>query len=84
MAMKPGILAALKDFLLELLVYGILVAAYYLLVLHYLGPSLKSVYQQNRHWYAFLALGLIIAQGFLLEVLTRFLLGLVRPRTEEG
>jgi hypothetical protein len=81
--MKQGILATLKSFLLELLVYGVLVTAYYLLVLHFLGPALKQIYQQDRRYYAGLALALIIGQGFLLEVLTRVLLGWIRPRTED-
>ena len=72
----------LKTLLLEALVYGVLVCAYYFLVLHFLGNGLNHLYQSDRRYYAGMALGLIIGQGFLLELLTRFLLGWIRPRTE--
>jgi hypothetical protein len=70
-------------FVLELIVYAGLVAGYYLLVLHFLGPGLKVVYEQKRRLYAGLALGLIIGQGFLLEVLTRALLVWMKPLTKD-
>jgi hypothetical protein len=82
-AVKPGIWKALKSFLLELLVYAVLVTGYYLLVLHFLGNGLKEIYQHDRRYYAGLALALIVGQGFLLEVLTRVLLSCILPRTEE-
>jgi hypothetical protein len=80
--MKPELRTSLKHFLLELVVYTVLVTGYYLLVLHFLGNGLKVLFQQDRRVYAALALGLIIGQGFLLEALTRFLLAWIQPRTE--
>ena len=81
--MKPEPKLALKSFLFELVVYAVLVAAYYLFVLHFLGHSLQQLYQQDRRLYAGLALVLIIAQGLLLEILTRLLLAWIKPRAEE-
>lgn len=69
--------------MLEALVYAALVAVYYLLVLQLLGNALEHLYQYDRRVYAALALGLIVAQGLLLEVLTRLLLSWIAPRTEE-
>lgn len=66
--------ASLPQFGLELVLYGVLVTAYYFCVLHFLGNSLESLYLHHRRAYAAVALGLIITQGLLLEVLTRFLL----------
>jgi hypothetical protein len=70
-------------FVLELLVYAGLVTVYYLLVLHFLGPWLRDVFEHKRHVYAALALGLIIGQGFLLEALTRVLLIWMKPLTKD-
>ena len=81
--MKYQIGKSLKPFLLELVVYAVLVTAYYALVLHFLGNSLQHVYQHDRRLYAALALGLIVGQGFLLEVITRLLLAFMMPRMED-
>jgi hypothetical protein len=83
-AMNREFRAALKPFLVELLVYALLVAGYYFLVLHFLGNGLKYLYEHERRYYAALALGLIIGQGFLLEILTRLLLAWFMPRREDG
>jgi hypothetical protein len=70
-------------FVLEMLLYAGLVAGYYFLVLHFLGNSLKDLFDHQRHLYAALALALIIGQGLLLEVLTRVLLSWIEPRTDD-
>ena len=80
--MKPELKASIKRFALELVVYSLLVAGYYLLVLHLLGGVLADIYFHERRVYAALALGLIVAQGFVLEILTRFLLSWMGPRRE--
>jgi hypothetical protein len=69
--------------LVELVLYSVLVAGYFWLVLHFLGNWLNHLYEDDRKTYAGVALGLILAQGFLLEVLTRTLLAWIKPRTEE-
>jgi hypothetical protein len=74
---------SLKSFLIEFVVYGVLVSGYYLLVLHFLGGWLHHLYAAERRTYAAVALALIIGQGFLLEALTRFLLSYIRPRMED-
>jgi hypothetical protein len=79
---KHATINSLKLFVLELLLYAALVAGYYLLVLHFLGSGLKDLFDHHRRLYASLALGLIIGQGFLLEVLTRVLLSWIEPRTD--
>jgi hypothetical protein len=82
-AMKPQLWTSLRSFLLELVVYAALVTAYYLLVLHLLGNTLRDIFQNDRRLYAGLALALIVTQGFLLEVLTRVLLFWIKPRGED-
>jgi hypothetical protein len=80
--MKKEIRSSLGRFLLELAVYAGLVTSYYLLVLKFLGAWLFGLYQNERQTYAGIALGLIIAQGVLLEILTRTLVGWIKPRRE--
>lgn len=82
--MKRELSRAVRSFFLELGVYGVLVAAYYFLVLHFLGGWLQRLYQGHRPIYAFMALLLILGQGLLLETLTRPLLRRVQPSREEG
>ncbi|MCL4500452.1 MAG: STAS domain-containing protein [Deltaproteobacteria bacterium] len=70
-------LASLFSFLLELIVYSGFVAAYFLIVIHFLGGWIKHIYLGNKTHYALVAVGLIAAQGVLLERLTAILLWLV-------
>ncbi len=82
--MKRDVENSLRSFLVEFVVYAALVAGYYFLVLHFLGGWLNDLFHRERHVYAGVALGLIIGQGLLLELLTRALLAWIKPRTEEG
>ena len=81
--MEKRIGKTLGKLLLELCVYAALVTGYYLLVLKFLGGWLYHLFQHQRQSYAGIALGLIIAQGFVLEILTRALLGWIKPRQED-
>ncbi len=69
-------------FLVELVIYSILVVAYFFLVLHLLGPSLAHVDRKNILLYAFLSVALILGQAILLDWLTNFLLRLLRGRSK--
>ena len=80
--MKPELKASIKRFALELVVYSLLVAGYFLLVLRLLGGGLADLYEHERKVYAALALGLIVAQGLVLEILTRVLLSWMGRRRE--
>jgi hypothetical protein len=69
------------NFALEVVVYGLLVLGYFLLVLRFLGVPLETLYSNNLVVYAFVALGLIVAQAVALDGVTTFLvnrLGLER------
>jgi len=81
--MNRELRSSIKSFLIELLVYASLVAGYFFLVLNFLNNWLQRLFEQERRVYASAALLLIIGQGLLLEVLTRALLALIKPRTEE-
>ena len=81
--MNQELKSSLKSFLIEMVVYGALVVGYFFLILNFLGEWLYRLFQTNHKTYAAVALGLIVVQGIVLEVLTRVLLGFIKPRTEE-
>jgi hypothetical protein len=81
--MKPNIKNVLKAFSIELPLYAALVVAYGFFVLHFLGNWLFQLFLTERKLYAGVALGLIICQGFILEIFARALLGLVKGKREK-
>jgi hypothetical protein len=62
------------------MLYAALVTGYFLLALRFLNDWLKHLFDENRILYAVTALGLIVGQGALLEMLTTALLKLLRWR----
>ena len=63
----------IRNFLIELILYGLLVVGYFLIVLRWLGDPLVEVFMENPTLYAPIALGLIVFQGVALEAITSFL-----------
>ena len=80
--MKRDTALTLRAFLVELVIYTVLVLVYFFFVLHFLGPYLLQLEVDHRYGYALLAIALIIGQAILLEALTTFLLRLLRGRSE--
>jgi hypothetical protein len=80
--MTAEVRRALFSFLVELVVYGFLIAGYFLLVLHLLGPSLGQIAKDHIRLYALLCVVLILGQSIVLESITTFLLRLLRGRSE--
>ena len=80
--MDREVKSSVKSFLIELLVYAALVVGYFFLVLNFLGNWLYRLFQEELHLYAAMALVLIVVQGIVLEVVTRVLLGLIKPLTD--
>ena len=62
------------NFVLEVVVYSLLVLGYFLLVLRFLAIPLETLYSNNLVFYAFLALALIVAQAVALDGVTSFLI----------
>jgi hypothetical protein len=81
---KQNIKDAFKAFSIELPIYAILVVAYVLLVLHFLGGWLFELFSANRKIYAGVALFLIIGQGFILELVSRGLLAVVNRKRKKA
>ena len=74
---------SLLSFSIELLIYAALVAGYMLLVARFLGHWLADLHEEHRHWYAFVALALIVAQGVLLETITTGLLSFIQSKLDK-
>jgi hypothetical protein len=75
-------LKRLRSFVLELLIYTLLVSVYVLVVLNFMSGWLKNLYDQGKTRYAIICLLLIIGQGVVLETLTSTLLRFIRTKTE--
>jgi hypothetical protein len=80
--MKKEAAKTLRAFLIELVVYAVLVVLYFFLVLHFLGGWLRQLEVSHRYTYAGVAILLIIGQAVLLESVTTLLLRLLRGRSE--
>jgi len=80
--MKKETARTLRAFAIELVVYALLVVAYFLLVLHFLGGWLHQLEIQHRYTYAGVAILLIIGQAVVLENVTTLLLRIICGRTE--
>ena len=72
--MKPNTKLLLRNFAIELLVYGILVVAYFFIVLRSLGPWLTDLFYNDLRLYAVAALASIVVQAVFLEWITSFLI----------
>ena len=80
--MKRDTAQTVRAFLVELVIYAVLVIGYFFLVLHFLGDWLYNLEQHHRYTYAGTAILLIIGQAVVLENVTSMLLRLIRGRTE--
>ena len=63
----------LRNFFVELVVYGGIIAIYFYVALQYLGEPLAKLYADNLTLYAVIGLSLIIIQAIILEFVTSFL-----------
>jgi hypothetical protein len=75
---QSGWRAVLLRFFIELAVYGLLLLAYFLLVLRYLAEPLGRLFRSNLALYGLLGLGLIIGQAAVLDLVTSFLVEQLR------
>jgi hypothetical protein len=78
--MKKDTAKSLRVFAMELAIYGVLVTAYFFLVLHLLGNWLYRLEMQHRIVYAVVAILLIAGQAVVLDALTRLLFRILRRR----
>jgi hypothetical protein len=81
--MRDTLKNVFKSFSIELPLYTVLVVAYAFFVLHFLGGWLFHLFSAERKFYGVVALALIVGQGFILELFSRALLGLIKGRREK-
>ena len=72
--MTPRTKRLIRNFILELLIYGVLLVIYFMTVLSYLNEPLYNLFSQNLWVYAGAALLLIVVQAVVLEWVTSFLI----------
>ena len=72
----------LRVFLIELIIYAVLVVAYFFLVLHFMADWLKQLDANNIKLYALVSIALIIGQAVVLEAVTTGLFRMIRGRSE--
>jgi len=63
----------IRNFLIEVAVYGVLLVIYFYVALRYLGEPLARLFDNNLLVYAVLGLGLIVVQAVVLEFITSLL-----------
>jgi hypothetical protein len=80
--MKTETSTTLRAFLIEMVVYTLLVTGYFFLVLHYLSGWLQHLHLHHVKVYALVAIALIVGQAVLLETITTWLFRLIRGRSE--
>ena len=80
---KTEAFKTLKAFLIELVLYAILVVGYFFFVLHFLAGWINDLEVNRIEIYAVVSIGLIIAQAILLEGLTSWLMRLLRAGRSE-
>ena len=74
---RPRLRILVRNFMIELAVYGILLVIYFFAVLRLLSGVLSELYLSNTTLYAVVGLGLIVVQAVALEALTSYLLRLL-------
>jgi hypothetical protein len=80
--MKAETSTTFRAFVIELVVYAILVTGYFFFVLHFLADWLQELHLNHVRVYALVAIVLIIGQAVLLESITTWLFRLIRGRSE--
>ena len=84
-ASNPPFRQTIRNLLIEMSVYGVLLVGYFYIALRFLGEPLKNLFEQNLPFYAISGLVLIVAQAVVLEFITSWLfdfLGLHRLTSE--
>ena len=78
MSQRPELRKLVRNFIIELIVYGILLIIYFFAVLQFLGGMLNNLYLNNTTLYAVIGLALIVTQAVVLEAVTSYLIRLLR------
>ena len=77
MSQKPNLRKLVRNFIIELAVYGVLLIVYFFAVLQFLGGMLSNLFLNNMSLYAIAGLALIVTQAVVLEAVTSYLIRLL-------
>ncbi|MFN2235584.1 MAG: hypothetical protein ACK2U1_15260 [Anaerolineales bacterium] len=77
MSQKPNLRKLVRNFIIELAVYGVLLIGYFFAVLQFLGGMLSNLFLNNMSLYAIVGLALIVTQAVVLEAVTSYLIRLL-------
>jgi len=77
MSQRPKLQKLVRNFIIELVIYGILLVIYFFAVLQFLGGMLSNLYINNTTIYAIFGLTLIVTQAVVLEAVTSYLIRLL-------
>jgi hypothetical protein len=78
-AMKThNIKILIRNLVIEMVVYALLLVGYFYAVLRFLGDFLTQLFRDQLVVYGFLGLVLIVAQALILELLTSYFIRLLR------
>jgi hypothetical protein len=71
---KKRVRVLIRNLVIELILYSVLLTVYLFTVLRFLDDVLARLFTNNLVAYAFIGLGLILAQGVVLDLLTSFII----------
>jgi hypothetical protein len=71
---NPNVRILLRNFVIELVIYSLLVVLYVYFALGFLAEPLRGLFENNLVLYAFIGLLLIVAQAVVLESITAFVI----------
>ncbi|MFV1949181.1 MAG: hypothetical protein ACC633_04505 [Anaerolineales bacterium] len=74
--LEPKLL--IRNLLVEITIYSVLIFGYYLLVLRWMGDWLMNMFNTNLVYYSLIGLGLIFIQAVLLDFVTSFLMKYIK------
>jgi len=70
---SPPFRQLVRNFLIEMAIYGVLLVGYFYVALRFLGEPLKRLFDQSLLFYAISGLILIVVQAVVLEFITSWL-----------
>jgi hypothetical protein len=71
---KKRVRVLIRNLVIELILYSVLLTVYLFTVLRFLDDVLARLFNNNLVAYAFIGLGLILAEGVVLDLLTSFII----------
>jgi hypothetical protein len=75
---KSNVRILIQNLIIELLIYGVLLVIYFFAVLRFMGNFLTNLFHTQNILYALVGLAIIIVQAVLLEIVSSYIMRLLR------